>query len=189
MYKIWRMSITACCLEVYSITLEFKRPSSSKRSLGLHPQKFPTTAMHLSFVLPFLTFLTSTWALPYALSTLSPRFGNTFTLSSCRFDPRFLGAHVENLASRVGKAEVIITNKLTEEKGATGAGLYDNLLGECGRNQINHWQTPTVLATEPWTARVVAYSVWFDFGPSTDPSCISRAIQKAEDQQVRCTLL
>ena len=143
--------------------------------------------MHLSNLTPLVSLALTTTALP-SVSPLTARVEGTYTLSTCQFDPRFLGHHLQDLASRAGKVEVIITNKSTEERGATGSGLYDNLVGECGRNQISNWNNPTVLTTEKWTSRVVAYSVWFDFGPSTDSSCISRAIQKAEHQAVRCTL-
>ena len=144
--------------------------------------------MLLSSLVPFALIASTASAFPSVSNSLTTRFNNAYTLSTCRYYPRFLGYHLETLASRTGKVEVIITNKSTEEKGATGSGLHDNLIGECGSDQFTNWKPPTVLATERWTSRVVAYSVWFDYGPSEDPSCITRAIQKAENQVVSCTL-
>lgn len=127
--------------------------------------------------------------LPATLSTLeplAPRSDEPINYSRCLFAPHFRGYRSEAHASRPAKAEVTITDKSTKEKGDVGAGLHDNLLGECGHDKITQWQQPSVLSTSPWSNTVVAYNVWFTVGDVTDPACIQRAIQKAENQDVTC---
>ena len=142
-----------------------------------------------TLLLSTLSLLLTTNALPTSLTysnILIPRFGDTVSPSRCLFDPHFDGYTSKGLHSRPAKAEVTITDKTTEEKGEIGSGLHDNLLGECGHDEITQWQTPTVLATSPWSNNVAAYNVWFTLG-TADPACIGRAILKAEKKTVTCT--
>ena len=142
--------------------------------------------MHLHFLLSPVFLALTIAALP-STNPLDPRFNLPYTPSRCFFNPHFLGYRTKFLTHEPAKAEVTITDKTTEEKGDVGSGLHDNLIGECGRDEITNWQNPTVLATERWTARVTAYNVWFDVGATEDQACIERAILKAEGQNVTCT--
>lgn len=146
--------------------------------------------MFTSLFLPTLLLSLTTAALPTAnadFKPLVPRFNEATSPSRCLFDPHFLGYRTKLLTSRPAKAEVTITDKTTDEKGETGSGLHDNLLGECGHDEITQWQAPSVLATKPWSNEVAAYNVWFNVGSVMDPACIERAIWKAEQQNVTCT--
>lgn len=142
--------------------------------------------------LSIFTIVLTTSALPTALTNfnlLVPRFDWDVTPSSCVFDPHFLGYKTKAFTSQPAKALVTITDKTTPEKGDIGSGLHNNLLGECGHDQITQWQTPSELSKKRWSNEVAAYSVWFNVGSVTDPACIQRAIKKAEGQDVACTVV